>query len=199
VLTPQRIEAFSDGVFAIVITLLVLELKVPSLPEHVTNADLLAELAQLWPKFLSYLLSFLVVGVYWIAHHFTFHLIRRADRMLLLLNLIFLMSISIIPFPAALLGEYTHSRTAMLVYGFALLMTGITFNAIWWHASRHRRLIDPETPEHFIRKSWMRRIIPTVCYVAAMCLSFVHVYLTIAIYVLVPVYYLVMRTPSESK
>ncbi|MCR8644306.1 TMEM175 family protein [Paenibacillus sp. N1-5-1-14] len=198
-LTPQRIEAFSDGVFAIVITLLILEIKVPSLPEHVSSSDLFTKLFTLGPKLLSYVLSFLVIGVYWIAHHFTFHQIRRADRQLLIFNLLFLMSISFIPFPAALLGEYPHTQTAVMVYGFALLMTGITFNLIWWHASRNHRLIDSQTPLHVIRNSWKGRFVPLICYLIGMGLSFVHVYLTIAIYIIVPLYYLTVRTPSESK
>ena len=108
-LSTSRIEAFSDGVFAIVITLLVIDLKVPQIAGDI-SVELGSRLFDLWPKLLSYLLSFVIVGVYWVAHHHVFHYICRVDRIALWLNLFFLMSVAFVPFPTALLGEYGSYR-----------------------------------------------------------------------------------------
>ena len=102
-LSTHRIEAFSDGVFAIAITLLVLNLQVP---EIATVSELASKLGALWPKLVSYVLSFMVVGIYWVAHHNTFHYIKRSDRNLLWLNILMMLFVVFIPFPAALLGQY---------------------------------------------------------------------------------------------
>lgn len=98
-LNTHRIEAFSDGVFAVAITLLVLNLQVPQLAASAVSRELVAKLIELWPKLLIYVLSFVIVGIYWVAHHNSFHYIERSDRTLLWLNLLLLLCIVFIPFP----------------------------------------------------------------------------------------------------
>lgn len=98
-LSTARMEAFSDGVFAVAITLLVLTLEVPQIADSVVTSELWPKLLELWPKLLSYVLSFLLVGIYWVAHHNTFHYITGTDRTLLWLNLLLLLCIVFIPFP----------------------------------------------------------------------------------------------------
>jgi uncharacterized membrane protein len=102
----DRVIFFSDAVFAIVMTLLILDIQVPEIPPDLVSAELPGRVLDLWPKFFSYVLSFLAVGTYWIAHHGTFRYIKSYDRNLISLNLLFLLSISFVPFPTALLGEY---------------------------------------------------------------------------------------------
>ncbi len=101
-LTTGRITAFSDGVFSIAITLLVLNLCVPTVP-----GELLDQLGKQWPSLLSYILSFVIVGIYWVAHHNMFHYIKRSDRPFLWINILLLMCVAFIPFPAGLLGQFS--------------------------------------------------------------------------------------------
>ena len=128
----DRLIFFSDAVFAIVMTLLVLDIRVPDVsPDEVQEVPGLV--LELWPKFLSYLLSFFVIGLYWIGHHQTFRYVRSYDRTLLWLNLLFLLSISFIPFPTALLGEYGELRFAVIFYAASLALARLLLALVWWY------------------------------------------------------------------
>jgi uncharacterized membrane protein len=139
----ERVVFFSDAVFAIVITLLVLpltaEIELPT-----TGAGLLHEVLDLWPTVLTFLVSFLVVGQFWIAHHRTFGNVRKGDHGLLWFNLVALMTVAFLPFPAALLGARTASDDAFPVvfYATSLALTSAALTATWVYA-RHRGLVDP--------------------------------------------------------
>jgi len=125
-LTTNRIEAFSDGVFAIAMTLLVLQISVPEIPEALVAIELPRKLLALWPaKLLSYAMSFVLIGIYWVTHHITFHHIKRSDPVLLWLNILFLMCVSFIPFPTALIGQYLHQQLPVLIYSATLGITGL--------------------------------------------------------------------------
>ncbi|WP_255168574.1 TMEM175 family protein [Natrononativus amylolyticus] len=128
----DRIEALSDGLFAIVLTLLVLQFQIPDVPAD-RAAELPAALADQQPLLFSYLLSFAVVGIYWIIHHNLFQRIDRHDRGLLYLNLCFLLSISFLPFPTELLGIY-GTRFAWTLYAINLAMVGLALAGVWWYA-----------------------------------------------------------------
>lgn len=121
-LTATRIQAFSDGVFAIVITLLIIDLKIPQLAGE-SAGELGGRLFELWPKLLSYVLSFVIVGVYWVMHHHIFHYIQRTDRIALWLNIFFLMSVAFVPFPTALLGEYGSNQLVVIIYGVNVMVS----------------------------------------------------------------------------
>lgn len=116
VMSLNRLEAFSDGVFAIAITLLVIEIKVPDLSEA-TASTAINILIQAGPYILSYITSFLVIGVLWLNHHTLFHLLKRVDRTTLTINLAVLMCIAFIPFPTALLGENSKLQSVVMFYG----------------------------------------------------------------------------------
>jgi uncharacterized membrane protein len=119
----DRLIFFSDAIFAIVMTLLILEIRAPdNVPSDVAATEVPNLVWALWPKFFSYVLSFLVIGTYWIAHHQTFRYVRSYNRTLLWLNLVFLLSISFIPFPTDLLGEYGELRFSVIVYAASLGM-----------------------------------------------------------------------------
>jgi len=136
-----RLEAFSDGVFAIAITLLVIEIRPPEDTAHLAH-----ELAKLWPSYLAYVDSFLLIGLVWANHHVMFDHIRRVDRPLTFLNTLLLMDVAFIPFAAAVLASAFRSGegrgTAVVLYGVVLVVGGIFFNAIW-EVARRRALIDP--------------------------------------------------------
>ena len=136
-----RLVAFSDGVFAITITLLVLEIRPPTGDEN-----LLDGLIALWPSYLAYALTFLFIGQVWVNHHVMFDHIRAADRVVLLLNTVLLMVVAFLPFATSVLAEALRSghdeRTAVGFYGIAFDVTALTFNAVWQYARRHRLLSE---------------------------------------------------------
>ena len=130
----DRLIFFSDAIFAIVMTLLILEIRAPdNVPSDVAATEVPNLVWALWPKFFSYVLSFLVIGTYWIAHHQTFRYVRSYDRTLLWLNLVFLLSISFIPFPTDLLGEYGELRFSVIVYAASLGMARLLLAVVWWY------------------------------------------------------------------
>jgi uncharacterized membrane protein len=135
----ERIIYFSDAVFAIAITLLVLEIWVPN---GLWPTELTAALGEMWPRFVSYLISFSVVGRYWRAHHRTFRYIRAYDRWLISLNLLFLMCVAFLPFPSSLLSEYGWQQTPVEIYAGSVAATGLFLGGMWWYATRDRRLTD---------------------------------------------------------
>jgi uncharacterized membrane protein len=130
----DRLIFFSDAIFAIVMTLLILEIRAPdNVPSDVAATEVPNLVWALWPKFFSYVLSFLVIGTYWIAHHQTFRYVRSYNRTLLWLNLVFLLSISFIPFPTDLLGEYGELRFSVIVYAASLGMARLLLAVVWWY------------------------------------------------------------------
>lgn len=137
----SRLEAFSDGVFSIAITLLVLDLHSP----HV-RGGLATALAKQWPSYVTYLVSFLVIGIIWVNHHALFANIAHADRTLLFFNLLLLMAVAAIPFPTSLLSEYidqgSQAQVAAAVYGIVNLLMAVAFNLIWSYAAWHRRCLN---------------------------------------------------------
>jgi uncharacterized membrane protein len=133
----RRLEAFSDAVFAITITLLVLAIRPPTDDKH-----LLHGLLALWPSYLAYAVTFLFIGQVWANHHVMFDHIRAADRLVLLLNTLLLMGVAFLPFATSVLAEALRSghgqQTAVVFYGIAFDVTALTFNAVWQYARRHR-------------------------------------------------------------
>lgn len=141
----SRIESFSDCVFSIAITLLVLDLKVP----HGAPHSLARELAFQWPSYAAFLLSFMFVGVMWINHHRLFTHIRKSDNILLILNLLLLLGVTSVPFPTAVLASHLNgpdARTAAVLYNATYLVIAFFFNMLWRH-SVSRRLIDSRSEE----------------------------------------------------
>ena len=141
-----RLEAFSDGVLAIVITLLILEIKVPTGHEGTLGSALAAQ----WPQYAAFLLSFFIVGIIWLNHHATINLLRRTDHTVQVLNLLLLLPVTVLPWPTALLAEYTHEgtpgdqRVAVLVYGATSTAMALSFNLLWRYIVRHPELQKPQ-------------------------------------------------------
>ena len=138
---PGRLVAFSDAVFAITVTLLVLEIRPPT-----DYTNLLHGLVALWPSYLAYALTFLFIGQVWANHHVMFDHIRAADRVILLLNTLLLMIVAFLPFATSVLAGALRRghglRTAVVFYGIMFDATALTFNAVWQYARRHRLLSE---------------------------------------------------------
>jgi len=153
----NRIEAFSDGVFAIIVTLLVLDLKVPTLQTPGSVSELTHDLIELLPKFLSWLLSFIIVCKFWLNHHHILGLASHADYGMVWLNSIFLMFQSFIPFPTAIMAEYPINPLAVSLFGVVMAFNTLLFMALHGYILRHlikTELADTEDP-HIIRKSFV--------------------------------------------
>jgi uncharacterized membrane protein len=138
-----RVEAFSDGVFAIAITLLILAV---GFEQSIAEGALEHQLVHLWPAYIAYAVSFLTVGIMWVNHHQIFRHFRMVDRPLLLLNILLLMCISFTPFPTRVVAEHAHDagdrQAAAVLYGITMTCTAICFFAVWYYGSR--RLLRPD-------------------------------------------------------
>jgi uncharacterized membrane protein len=143
----ERLVFFSDAVFAIAITLLALEIRLPGEATNLTDQELLTSLLQIWPRYLSFIISFLVI-----AHHHRFSLIGYYDNRLLLLNLLFLMSVAFIPFPTSVISE-NGNHTATVFYALSIATTGLLSALVWWYASQDNRLINKGRDKQLSRRT----------------------------------------------
>jgi uncharacterized membrane protein len=159
----ERIVFFSDAVFAIGITLLVLDIHIPE-RGAVAPADLPAQVLDLWPRVVAYILSFLVVGLFWMAHHRIFHYIRRFDTRLIWLNLLFLMTIAFLPVPTALLSAYGDQPIGAMVYAGVVALAALIELTFWRYASDGHRLIDPTLDAVTIRATSYRALLTIVVF-----------------------------------
>lgn len=171
----DRIVTFSDGVFAIAITLLVLNIETPEIPANLVAEELPGRLLDLWPKFLSYVISFLVILTYWIAHHSIFSTIRGYDRNLIWLNSLFLMCVAFLPFPASLFGEYGEQPLVVAIYAGSLAITRLLLTAVWWYASSGRRLVDRDLDANMIKAYRLRGLAIPLIFLLSICISFFSV------------------------
>jgi uncharacterized membrane protein len=188
----NRLEAFSDGVFAIAITLLVLELGVPEgAGEHLAH-----ELARQWPSYLAYLVSFLVIGIIWMNHHAVLDHLQEVDRPLMALNLFLLLWTSLIPWPTRLVAEYMRDggdpeRVAALIYAGTMTMMGVAFGALWSYATRHRELLSVDLSEAEIKRRTRRFTIGTPIYALSIVVALFSAPACLAVLAALAVYYAV--------
>jgi uncharacterized membrane protein len=194
---PGRLLAFSDGVIAIAITILVLGLEVPS--THEVPAKQLPEfLLDSNHAMLGYLASFLVIGTYWLQHYTMFHFIERVNRPFVLLNGLFLLLISFIPFPTGLQATYRYDKLAVVLYGATHLVCGLTLLGLWIYATRRFRLVNADiSPE--VVTSMTRRIslTPIICAVA-IGLAFVNIVVSKLLFLTIPAFYFSHRAIEKN-
>jgi uncharacterized membrane protein len=171
-LSIERLTLFSDAIFAFAITLLAIDIRVIQLPENLIASQLNNEIFGLLPKFISFILSFFIIGNYWISYHRTLDLIQRYDRGLISLNLLFLMFIVLVPFPNDLIGKYPANQSAVIVYAVLLAATGISMCLLWIHASKGYRLVDQTLHPKFIRSLTLRLLISPVIFLISIPISF---------------------------
>ncbi len=190
-LSKQRIEALSDAIFAFAMTLLVLDVKIPKIASALVTPELLAQtLWDLWPKFLSFVMSFVILSLFWIAHHGYSHFLKRTDRTFLWINLLFLMVVVFVPFSTDFLGDYPRQRIAAMVYGCNMLGLGLTLYWQWDYATSGRRLVGDNVEPQLVRKGKQRILLGMVTISCAMLLTLVNPALSLIVYVLFPIAYL---------
>lgn len=169
----ERLIFFSDAVFAIAITLLALEIRLPDEATSLGNGALWRSLAALWPKYLSYFVSFMVIGSIWLSHHSKFRFIRRYDRSLLLLNLWLLMVVAFIPFPTAVLSD-SGNRTATIFYAATMIVASLLLTRLWLYASHRHRLTTQELSPEEQRYQLHRSLIVPGVFLVAIGLAFIN-------------------------
>ncbi len=194
----ERLVFFSDAVIAIAITLLAIEIH---LPEVHSGTEIPAALFSLWPQYLGYVISFLVVGSFWYGHHRMFRLVVRYDDVVLWLNLVFLLCIAFIPFASSVLGEYSGEPSAVFFYSIVMIATGAAEMVLWVYVSYDHRLLDPELSDRRVTMGTLRNLTPPAVFILALPLIVVSPYLAmtawIAIYVILIILVRAENTPSE--
>ncbi|MGI8552045.1 MAG: TMEM175 family protein [Dehalococcoidia bacterium] len=173
-----RLEAFSDGVFAVAITLLVLDLKVPRAAELPEGKGLLSALLKQWPAYLAYIISFAFILIMWVNHHEIFRRVKRSDHYLLLLNGLLLMGVCLVPFSTSLLAEYIQKHdqhTAAAIYSGAYVLIAIFFNLLWRYAAHEDRLLDRDEDPRFVRQLSRQYSFGPLLYLVSFILAFINV------------------------
>jgi uncharacterized membrane protein len=182
-----RLETFSDGVFAIAVTLLILEVRVDR------SGSLAHDLVAAWPSYLAYVISFLTIGIIWVNHHTVFGQIGRVDRTFLFVNVLFLMAVAFIPFPTSLIAEHLgeeEATPAAFTYGLTLTVTAVCFSALWFYAVRAKLLRSDADPATVAGIS--RSYLPGApLYLTATLLALVLPNLSVAMYAGIALFYVV--------
>jgi len=183
-----RVQAFSDGVFAIAITLLILAV---GIEQAIAEGELKDQLLDLWPAYIAYAVSFLTIGIMWVNHHAVFQHFARVDRPLLLLNILLLMFISFTPFPTRVVAEHAHNhadrKAAALLYGSTMTLTAICFFAVWMYGSR--RLLRPDADRREVSGITRSYLPGTPLYATATLLAFFSPIASLTMFGLLAVFY----------
>jgi uncharacterized membrane protein len=185
-----RVESFSDGIFAIAITLLVLSIAEPATGDY---RHLAHTLTSSWPSLAAYVVSFAVIGIMWVNHHAVFTRLGRIDRGLVYLNMALLMTIAFLPYPTGVFGQALKeghgARTAAVFYSITMAVNSYTWVALWIYASHRRRLLRPEFPEERRREATIAFNAGSVVYTAAVGIAWVSPYAALAFQGALAVYY----------
>jgi uncharacterized membrane protein len=178
-----RLEAFSDGVFAVAITLLVLNIRIPGIDSSpdklLTDQALWPLLIAQWPMLLAYVTSFATIGIMWINHHRLFNHIKRTDTGLLLFNLLLLLLIVFVPFPTALVAQqyavHPDQHLAAAVYSGTFVLVACSFNLLWRYASYHNRLLGKDVDQRAVMAISRQYLFGPVCYLIAFGVAWINV------------------------
>jgi uncharacterized membrane protein len=188
----ERLIFFSDAVFAIAITLLALEVRLPENASQFDNSQLLAQLLSMWPKYMGYIISFLVIGTFWVAHHRKFLMIKRYDSRLITFNLLILMVVAFIPFPSAVMSN-SGSRTATIFYALTMMLGSILYIVLWHHAER-ANLIDTLLTQKQRKREYIGPFITSGIFLLSIGISYANTGLVRLLWILIlPAYMFINR------
>jgi uncharacterized membrane protein len=197
VVPKGRLEAFSDSVIAIVITLLVLEIRIPQLPQHAGNREVMKVLTQLVPSCAAYLISFAVCAVWWVAHHNFIHDLREVNRQLLWANNLFLLWLALLPLPTALLGQNLKQPVVCALYGAVGVLTGSSFCLMRWYASGRGALMKPDIPLGEVRRKVRISFLSPCLYLVGAATSFIDPRIALSLYAAIAGYFAVVGMRSN--
>jgi uncharacterized membrane protein len=181
-----RLESFSDGVFAVAITLLVIDLKVPQVDVNAASPSLgLAQaLLEQWPSYLTFVTSFATILIMWVNHHTLFKLIQRTDTHFLFINGFLLLLVTSVPFPTALVSQYLTTpaaKVACAVYAGVFVIINIAYNLLWWSASSNQRLLKSSVSQAQVQKLTRNYALGFPLYLLAMLLAFWNAYVSLGL------------------
>jgi uncharacterized membrane protein len=190
----SRVEAFSDGVFAIAITLLIIDVR----PPHSAPGELAGDLLGIWPSYAAYVVSFAIIGIIWVNHHDVFTRIVAIDRPLLFLNLFLLLTVAFLPFPTVLLADYlragTNSHIAAAVYSVNMTAIGLAFIAMWTYLVRVPSLMDTRVGATGARSARRSAMVGPVLYGLSIPLAFVSAVACLIVYAALALYFAIVFT-----
>lgn len=187
-MTKNRLEAFSDGMFAIIITLLILELKVPHLETNSAH-DFFLSMNELVPKFLSFIFTFFLLSIFWVNHHSILHKIEKVDTTLLWLNILFLFFSSLFPFIAAFIGDYPMNQYVVALYPLNMFFSGLVLRKFWKYAFVDTTLAPNSFTEKEKKQEIRKHNISSIINLSLILLTFIWVPLTLAIIMLMPLFF----------
>jgi len=189
-----RLISFSDGVFAIAVTLLVFNLKVPQIPAADAHLLLRRFIKEMLPHFATYILTFLLVALYWLFHHRMLNLVTRVDGPFIWMNIFYLLTISFIPFPSALFGAYPNEVFCFVLYLGSMMLVGSLSLLMVWYATRNNRLVNRELPAVMIKYLLFRISISLMVFLTAIPLAFYSIRLAeFFLLVLFPIHWLTKK------
>lgn len=186
---PTRLDELSDGIFAIVLTIIVFDIKVPYLSNPNNNLELWIAIKSLAPLFASYILSFSLLFTYWRAHHFFVSVYaKNIDTKLTNINAVFFMLVSLVPFSASILGKFNQNQLAIIIFGIHIILIG--FCLLWMrnYVLYSEHIKNPEVSKHEISGSTMRTVVPIIFAFLAILLSFVNMNLSIFLFTLAVIF-----------
>lgn len=190
----DRIKTLSDSIFAIAMTLLVLDVK-----DSAGDSDMLSEqLRLLFSKLFPYAVSFLILGIYWTGHHSQFHYIKRTNRIHLWLNVVLLMFVALIPFTASLLSEKKLNQFSVFMYGINITAVLTAFYIQWWYATCRHRLIHAKLDARIVQDVKKRMIIQLIAFAIAMAISYLSPTISILLFLLIQLSYLFVTTQTTT-
>jgi uncharacterized membrane protein len=179
-----RLESFSDGVFAVAITLLVFNLQVPHLQGAISVPLLGSALFNLWPSYLTFMTSFATILIMWASHHGIFKLVYKADTPFLFANGLLLLLVTVVPFPTSLVAQYLTTPAAALacaVYAGVFVVINVAYNLLWWAAVRQRRLLHPAVTPSQVKRLTRNILVGLPVYLLATLLAFWNPYVSLGL------------------
>jgi len=186
-MTTTRLEAFSDGVFAIAATLLILNV-------HANSSHLGQTLVRAWPSYAAYAVSFVTIGIMWVNHHGIFAQIDKVDRTFLMINVFFLMAVAFVPFPTFLVADHVHDpglKVAALAYGFTLTATAVLYNLLWFYAARGRHLLRDDADPRVVSGITRSYLPGPWIYLAATLVALWRPAVSVVLFAAIAVFYMV--------
>jgi uncharacterized membrane protein len=200
VFSKSRVETFSDGIFAIIITLLVLEIKVPHIHDYHSDAELLTALLELFPKFIGWIISFFTIAVIWVNHHKIFKQIKELDNGVFWWNAFLLLWCTFIPFPTAVLGDYPNNLTSVVLYGMVMALMALGFTLMRLYAIRTKNVLgDHVDVTQFKKGTQLSLLFGPVMYLIGILLGFIHPYMAFAVYLSIPIYFIFSENKNTDK
>jgi len=197
-ISKSRIETLTDGVFAIVMTILVLEITVPQISHSEAAIELPKQLFELWPVIQSYGTSFIILGFFWIAHDYQFHYVKRANRTFLWITIFYLMFIAFVPFSTSLIGEYGDQQISVIIYAVNISIIGFWEYIRWKYATKDHQLVDSDLNPTFITKMSRRFLLGPTIYLIAVAISFVSTQLSLVMFIATPLYFLISARKDKT-